>query len=248
MNPQSLTQAKQIFLDIKKGLGRKERQTIVGIAPPYPFLETVHKLNVRDQIEVWAQSVSAHKAGAHTGRVSLSMLQSVGVTGVIIGHSECRAAGESDADVEDKIKATLKHSVPITVCIGEPARDADGSFYSLLESQLAHILSAIPKRKLHLLTIAYEPIWAIGSGTAATPADVQEMKLYIQKCIADRCGRSALAKVAIMYGGSVTKQNADALLRESQVDGFLIGGASLRASEFVQIIHSVEAYAQESLT
>lgn len=247
MNPPSLTHAKQIFLDIKKGLGRKKRITKVGIAPSFPFLETIHKLNVREQVTLWAQSVSEHTAGAHTGLVSLSQVTSVGATGVIIGHSECRAAGESDAAVQAKIAVVLKQSLPVTVCIGESSRDSDGAFYAFLEEQIRSIIAAVPKRKLHLLTIAYEPIWAIGSGTAATAADIQEIKLYIQKCLADQCGRAALAKVAILYGGSVSAKNAAELIRESTVDGFLVGGASLRATEFVSIINSVEAYTHETI-
>lgn len=247
MNPSSLTQAKQIFLDIKKGLGRKSYTTTIAIAPPAPFLEAVHKLNVRDTFQMWAQNIAPYATGAHTGSVSLAMVLSVGATGVIIGHSERRAAGETDVDIAEQIQLALKQNVPVTVCVGETSRDSEGQFYSFLEEQIAAVLAVVPKRKLNLLTFAYEPIWAIGSGKAATPADVQEMKLYIQKCLVDTCGRAAMAKVAIIYGGSVNKKNADTLIRESDVDGFLIGGASLRASEFVSIINSVETYAKETL-
>lgn len=248
MNPNSLAHAKQIFIDIKTGLGRKKRTTIIAIAPPFPFMEAIYKLNVREQVELWSQTIAVHEAGAHTGNVSLAMAASVGAAGVIIGHSERRAAGESDEDIAAQITLALKQSFPVTVCIGERERDCEGAFYSFLETQIETIVAAVPKRKLHLLTIAYEPIWAIGSGAAATPADVQEMKLFIQKYIADRCGRSALTKVAIVYGGSVTNKNADALIREGEVDGFLVGGASLRASEFISIIDTVEAYVQETIS
>ena len=247
MNPPSLSHAQQIFLDIKTGLGRKKRVTQVGIAPPFPFLKTIHTLNAQEHVSLWSQSIAEHKAGAHTGSVSLAMVMSVGVSGVILGHSECRAAGETDESIQAKLALVLQQSLPVTVCIGESKRDSDGAFYAFLETQIRSLVSVVPKRKLHLLTIAYEPIWAIGSGNSASPADIHEIKLYIQKCLADQCGRTSLTKVAILYGGSVSAKNATELIRESAVDGFLVGGASLRATEFVSIINSVETYAHETI-
>ena len=247
MNPDTLGKARKLFLDTRKAVGRKKLETQIAIAPPFPFLSEMRRLSPSQRIELSAQDVYFESIGAHTGEVSIPMLQSVGVTSVIIGHSERRAAGETDAEIYKDVQATLKTGVTAIVCVGEKARDEQGNYFGIVEAQLRSAFRDIPKVKLSQLVVAYEPVWAIGTGATATSEDVHEMKLFIQKVIADTFGRPAIKKVRILYGGSVKKKNAQELLEVGKVDGFLIGGASLHPKEFAEIIHTAETYAKASL-
>ena len=242
MNPTTLGAARELFLDIRNRLGTRARNTDVVVAPPLPFISELEQLAPSKRIELAAQDVSYEKSGAHTGEVSISMLKSVGVSYVILGHSEMRARGESDHDINASTNAVLRAQLSAIVCVGEEERDAHGEYFSFVESQLRAAIADVPKTKLSHLVIAYEPVWAIGTGKTATAEDVEEMKLFIAKVLADHFGRSAAEKIRILYGGSVTKKNARVLLEEGAVDGFLIGGSSLRPAEFVEIVNSAETH------
>lgn len=244
MNPATVGEARKLFLEIRKELGRKNRQTVVAVAPPAPFISEIERLSPSQRIALAGQDIFFETTGAFTGEISLPMLKSVGATAIIVGHSERRARGETDADIYKDILSILKANVTAVVCIGEKERDNQGNFYSVVESQLRSALKAVPKNKLKQLVIAYEPVWAIGTGKHATPEDVHEMKLFVQKIIVGHYGRPALQKVRIIYGGSVKKDNAALLMATGKVDGFLVGGASLKAKEFVTIIDTTEAYAK----
>jgi len=243
LNPATVGGAKKLFIEIRSKLGRKKLQTQVVVAPPFPFLSELQRLSPSGRIMLAAQDVFFENTGAHTGEVSLPMLKSVGVTSVIVGHSERRAAGESDVEIYKDLQTIFKSGVTAIVCVGETVRDPQAHYYSVVEAQLRSALRGVVKSKLGQLVIAYEPVWAIGTGAHATPADVQEMKLFIQKVMTDVLGRSAAAKVRVLYGGSVNQKNAAELLAVSAVDGFLVGGASLKADEFGAIINVVETYA-----
>lgn len=245
MNPATIGKARKLFLDIKKELGRKVKTTVVVVAPPFPFLSEMERLSPSARIALAGQDVFFESTGAYTGEVSLPMIKSVGATAVIVGHSERRARGETDEDIYKDIKSIVAAQVTAVVCVGEKVRDQQGNYYTVVENQLRSALKAVPKTKLKQLVIAYEPIWAIGTGTVATAEDVQEMKLFIQKVIAAHFGRPAIAKVRIIYGGSVKKENADELLRVGQIDGFLVGGASLKPKEFIAIVNTAEHYAKK---
>ncbi|MFT5849464.1 MAG: triosephosphate isomerase [Patiriisocius sp.] len=247
MNPATLGDARKLFLATRKALGRKKLITQVAVAPPFPFLSEMERLSPSQRIGLSAQDVFFESIGAHTGEVSLPMLKSVGVTSVIVGHSERRAAGETDAEIYKDIQAIFKSAVTAIVCVGELARDAHGNYFGIVEAQLRSALRDIPKSKLSQLVIAYEPVWAIGTGKHATAEDVHEMKLFIQKIIADQFGRPAIKKVRVLYGGSVKEGNAQELFEEGKVDGFLIGGASLRPTEFGNIIKIADAYAKDNV-
>jgi triosephosphate isomerase len=164
------------------------------------------------------------------------MLKDLGVTYVIIGHSERREMGETDEQVNKKLHSVLKEGLTPVVCIGEKKRDQWGRYLGQVESQIRKACAGISKAKLEQLVIAYEPIWAIGTGDTATSADVHEMKIFIQKVLTDIFGRGPAHKVRILYGGSVNAKNAAELMQEGMADGFLVGGASLRAEEFVGVI------------
>lgn len=233
-NPLTITVAKELFIDIRKGV-RNLNAVEIAVAPPYPYLQELNKLSPSGRITIAAQDVFYEQGGAYTGEVSLSMLQSVGVGMCIIGHSERRALGETDGDVQKKVVTCLKHNITTVVCVGEKNRDNSGDYLSFVEAQVRSVLSVVKQNQRKHLVFAYEPIWAIGTGNTATPADAYEMKLFIQKVITEVCGRAAVKHIRIIYGGSVKSHNAAELLTDGEVDGFLVGGASLKPSEFISI-------------
>lgn len=243
MNPGTLAHALELGTDLKKMLP-KNGNAQVYVAPPVPFATAVGTKIKKSRILLGAQNVHGEEKGAHTGEVSVEMLKSIDVSLVIVGHSERRAQGETDAEVSAKAQQVLKRGLISVVCIGEKKRDKEGNYFNEVESQLRAIVKVLPTSVLSRFVIAYEPVWAIGTGKHATAEDVQEMKLFIQKIIADTLGRAAVAKVRILYGGSVTQDNAQALLEIGQADGFLVGGASLKSVEFSRIVKIADTYAK----
>lgn len=238
MNPDTILDAKKLFLEIKSAAKRNGHADVV-IASPFVFLPELKKIN-GSVVVLAAQNVSYELRGAHTGEVSMAMLIDQGVTYVIVGHSERRAAGETNEAVAKKIQVVLKAKATPVVCVGEIERDAQGNFYLHIESQLVSALGDIPKNRLKDVVIAYEPIWAIGTGKTATIEDVIEMQLYIHKVLAKHFGRSVVPKVRIVYGGSVNAENAKSLYETKSLVGFLVGGASLKPTDFTTIIEATK--------
>ena len=247
LNPTTLPAAATLATAVAADLSAVGTAVDVAVAPPFPFLETVGRALLKTPIALAAQTMFAEPKGAHTGEVSLPMLESMGVSTVILGHSERRARGERNEDINAAARVALKHKLTTIICVGERERDDEAAYFSVVEAELLAAFADIPKTHLVNLVIAYEPIWAIGTGATATPADVHEMKLFIQKVIADRFGRPAIGKVRIIYGGSVQPQNAADLLEAGTADGFLIGGASLRAKDFTDIIKTTVNYAKRAV-
>lgn len=238
MNPASLAQAKELFVEIRKAV-RKYDDIEIAIAPPAPYISNLAKLSPSGRIGLMAQDAWHINTGPETGRVSLPMVQSCGATYVIIGHSELRARGETDEMVAQKIQATHKAKLTPILCIGERERDTEGKFYSVVQDQLTQALSGCAKAAVSRTVIAYEPIWAIGSGQTPSEYDVQEMRLFIEKVIAETFSRNIAKKVRIIYGGSVNAQNAATLFTAGEVDGFLVGGASLENRSFTAIAKAI---------
>ncbi len=239
MNPLSTLVAVRLASDIKKKIARIDSVDVV-IAPPTIFLGAVaNAQSGKSSFMLGAQNVHSEKLGAHTGEISLSMLENFGVTHVIIGHSERRAEGETDDTVNKKIHTVIKGGCTAVVCVGEQERDHGAHYLNLIETQIRLACAGISKAKLEQLVIAYEPIWAIGTGKTATPEDAHEMKLFIEKTLSDLYGRAYAQKVRVLYGGSVNPKNALALMVEGRVDGFLVGGASLHAGDFYEIVKAV---------
>ncbi len=242
LNPATLGQAKKLYLGIRDGLGRRKHAVDVVVAPPFPFISEMERLTPSQRITLAAQDVFFERTGAYTGEVSMSMLKSVGVSAVMAGHSERRARGEDNEEVYKDTAAILQHAATAIVCVGEQKRDHDGHYLTTVETQVRTALRDVPLNKLRRVVIAYEPVWAIGTGKTATAEDAHEMKLFIQKVLTDLYDRKTAMKVRILYGGSVKKENAAELLEVGEVDGFLIGGASLKAKEFVHIINTANEY------
>lgn len=244
MNPTTIGDAKRLFIEIKKSARQHKTRAVVAL--PFPFIADLRKLVTGHFVEVAAQDTHFERSGTHTGEVSPLMLKSLGVTHVIVGHSERRAAGETDEVVAKKIIAVLKAGMTPVLCVGEERRDNSGKYLGVVERQLRQALEGVSRSQFGKVVIAYEPVWAIskgdGKGKTATPQDALEMKLFIQKFLTDKYSRPTAEKTHIIYGGSVNAKNADALLREGEVDGYLIGGASLKAKEFAAILKTVHEH------
>jgi triosephosphate isomerase (TIM) len=238
LNPTTSAEAKALFISVRKLL-KKDETVAVVVAPPFPFIPDLTRLSPAGRLPVAAQDVFYEESGAHTGEVSPSQLASFGVSHVIIGHSERRAKGESDEVVNKKIQAALKRKLTPVVCIGERERDGQAKFYGFVEAQLRALATGLTSRQMAQVVIAYEPIWAIGTGKTATPEDVKEMQLFITTVLTKLYDRPTGKRVRIIYGGSVKPDNAAALHAGGGMNGFLVGGASLKASDFMSIVRSV---------
>jgi triosephosphate isomerase len=244
MNPATLARAEKILVDVQKGLSGRHGQSDIAIAPPLPFIAELSQLAGAQKIEFVAQDVSVVSEGAHTGEVGAGQLRSIGVKCAIVGHSERRAAGETDEEVNLKIKALHALKSTAILCVGERERDRSGDYFNVVEDQLRSALADVDEADLKLVVIAYEPVWAIGTGKNASATEAEEMKLFIHKILADMFAREKSEAVRVLSGGSVTPDNAEELLSVGKVDGFLVGGASLDAKQFVAIVKIADQYAR----
>ena len=239
MNPASLVLAKKLARELKKKLGLQQEITTV-LVPPFVYTESVRTLLGNSKaILLGAQDAFSEGEGSYTSQISIPMLKDLGVRYVILGHSERRALGETDREINAKLVASIKAGLVGVLCVGEHKRDIGGQYLSFIEEQVRHALKGISKSKLDAITIAYEPLWAIGTGTNATPADVHEIKLFIERILTDIYGRTNARRVRVLYGGSVNSKNARELYSEGAVDGFLVGGSSLKAEEFASIVRTL---------
>ncbi len=206
------------------------------VCPPFPYLASVAAKVAGTAVKLGAQNVSEHDAGAYTGEVAPSMLRDVGCEFVIVGHSERRAMyGESSADVAAKFQAAQAAGLTPILCVGETLAEREqGSTEAVVDAQLGAVIEAAGIAAFDAAVIAYEPVWAIGTGMTATPEQAQEVHQHIRGQLAARDG-SIAAKVQILYGGSMKGDNAAGLLAMPDIDGGLIGGASLKAGDFLAI-------------
>ena len=222
-------------------LNRKDFAAVeVAVLPPFTALRSVQTLVAGDKLEIryGAQDLSTHDKGAYTGEVSGAMLAKLGCTYVLAGHSERRQYhGEDDATVNAKVKAALRWELVPILCVGETIeiRQA-GHYVSHCQSQVEAGLRGLKAEQVAGMVIAYEPVWAIGTGEVATPQDAQEAITAIRDRVSEVHGNDAAASVRILYGGSVKASNIAAMMAKPAIDGALVGGASLDAGEFVRII------------
>jgi triosephosphate isomerase len=215
----------------------------IAVCPPFVYLWEIARLLKSSVVSLGAQSVCAEPLGAFTGEVSASMLRDVGCTYVIVGHSERRAIyREDDALVARKFLAAQSHSLVPILCVGETLDERErGQTTSVVTRQLAAVLDVAGVAALANAVIAYEPVWAIGTGKTATPEQAQEVHAHIRADVARRDAKIA-AQVRILYGGSVKAANAREIFAMPDVDGGLIGGASLKADEFLKICAAAQAH------
>ena len=210
----------------------------IMIAPPFTALEAVSKSLTGSKILLGAQNMAAEEQGAHTGEVSVLMLKDIGVKTVILGHSERRIIyGEKDALINQKVKLALKHGFEVILCVGETLEEREaGKVENIVSSQTQKGLSDIPESDLKNITIAYEPVWAIGTGKNATPADADAVHQIIRKELKKLYSAAAADAMIIQYGGSVKPDNAKELMAMPNIDGALVGGASLKLETFAPIV------------
>jgi triosephosphate isomerase len=214
----------------------------VAIAPPFTALEVVGHAIAGTGIRLAAQNVHWEPKGAYTGEISTAMLCEAGCTMVIIGHSERRQYfGETDETVNRRLHAALAAKLVPIVCIGESLAEREaGTTMAVIERQVARGLAGLGAAELGRSVLAYEPVWAIGTGRTATPAQAEEVHAAIRRQLAALAGQAVAAGIRILYGGSVKPDNIDALMAEADIDGALVGGASLDAGAFTRIVQYQE--------
>jgi len=215
-----------------------DKETTVMIAPSFTNLHSACELLKESPIEIIAQNMHFEDNGAFTGEVSATMLKSIGVNTVILGHSERRAHfGESDQILAKKLDAVIRNNMTAIFCFGEELKDRNsGDHFNIVKSQLKSALSHLEPKNWEHIVLAYEPVWAIGTGMTATPDQAQEMHYFVRKMIDECVGGQVADTTSVLYGGSVKPNNAKEIFSKSDVDGGLIGGASLKAEDFIAII------------
>lgn len=239
MNPQTPKKANSLFEIVAGGVKKmKPKNTEVVVCPPFVYLSA---LSLRDSkiLQLGAQDCFWDQSGAYTGEISPQMLKNLGCEYVIVGHSERRKRlNETDEMINAKTIAALDAGLKTILCIGEKEGERD-EVARILKIQLQKNLKGIKTSVLARFTIAYEPVWAIGTGDPCRPKDAREARIYIERILTDLFGKQHAAKIRIIYGGSVTSKIARSYIDEGKMEGWLIGGASLHANEFLRIIGSI---------
>ena len=213
----------------------------VMIAPAFTHLAQAEELTQGGRLEVLAQNMNENDSGAFTGEISANMLHSIGIKKVILGHSERRAYyNETDAGLKQKVKTALNHDMEVVFCFGEELQQRKaGSHFEVVQSQLETVLFDLNSTEWSKIILAYEPVWAIGTGETASPEQAQDTHAFIRGLIALNYDEDLAQDVSILYGGSVKPANASAIFSQPDVDGGLIGGASHNAEDFIAIIQSI---------
>ncbi len=216
----------------------KDASARIVVAPPYVTLQNVVEAAKGTNIEVAAQNMSDNLSGAYTGEVSAEMLKEVGVKLVILGHSERRTLyGESDQFINAKVKLALAEGLEVILCVGETLEEReDGELEAVLKRQTVEGLKGVEASQMERVIIAYEPVWAIGTGKTATPDDANQAHALIRDEVTTLFGQSVAESLIIQYGGSVKPSNVKELMAMEHIDGALVGGASLSVDQFAPIV------------
>jgi len=236
----SVEQIQQLLRDVIRGLAGQE-STAVGVCPPYPYLPLVKQLCAESDVKVGAQNVSQHESGAFTGEVAAPMLSDLGIDFAIVGHSERRELyGETSDIVAEKFMASQAAGITPILCVGETlSQRDDGETEAVVLAQLQAVIAKAGVEAFSNAVLAYEPVWAIGTGKTATPEQAQEVHRLLRGYIAG-LSEDIAANLQILYGGSVKDSNAGALFTQADIDGGLVGGASLQAEQFIAICANTE--------
>ena len=237
----NFNEAEDLLFEIKELLETKKPKNVdVIVCPPAIFLELAGDVAIESEFSVGGQNLSNYPSGAYTGEISAQMLYSAGVDYCIIGHSERRKYFDESNDVlATKVKLALENEITPIFCCGEllPEREADNHF-NIVKSQIEESLFDLNAYDFNKVIIAYEPVWAIGTGVTATPQQAQEMHAYIRSLVSEKYSAEIADETTILYGGSCNAKNAKELFANPDVDGGLIGGASLKAEDFLIIANS----------
>lgn len=238
MKPATLQDAKAIYQKIAKVAGTFRNVDIV-VAPPSVFLSELKRSSTSKKIKWGAQDCFMKREASATGEVSPSQLKSIGVSHVILGHSERRARGDTNEQVRAKMDAALAEGLMVILCIGEHDRDRSGEYLGFLEAQLTSAFKGRARTELDRIIVAYEPLWAIGKSAKdanVQASDVHEMVIFVRKYFADRYGKAVADERVVLYGGSAEPINTEMLLRDGHADGLLIGHASIVPSEYIEML------------
>lgn len=233
-------EASQLIDELKKSEFSNHVEVI--IAPSYTNLGLANSMISETSIQLASQNMHESEQGAFTGEVSAKMLKSVGVTYVIIGHSERRAIYKEGTELlKSKVDQAINENLKPIFCVGEELKDRKNTdHFKIVEEQLTKSLFHLSAKQMENVIIAYEPVWAIGTGETASPEQAQEMHAHIRKLLANKYSEELAHHISILYGGSVKPNNAKDIFANKDVDGGLIGGASLKAEDFTTIINSFE--------
>lgn len=223
-----------------KRVAANAKSAEVAVAPSFSHMALL-SLEKRSRLKLAAQDISEATGQALTGETTATTLSAMGVSYVIVGHSERRARGEADALIAEKIKRVLAQGMVPVVCVGERERDEEAQYLREVRAQVTAAMEGLNQKERMQVVIAYEPVWAIGKSglEAATPSDLEEMVLYLRKLLSDLLPGKANLKVRILYGGSVDATNARDLLSGTDIDGFLVGRASTDGKVFADLIKSI---------
>jgi triosephosphate isomerase len=236
MSPPTIGEARRLFENTKRRAQNSRRLEVV-LAPPFiylPLFRASRGLRLGAQ-DVFFKDPPAG-GGAYTGEISPKMLKALGVSYVILGHSERREyLGESNELINKKLKASLARGLKVILCVGEHERSKD-KFPQIIKVELKKALEGVPRRFANRVLVAYEPIWAVGSGKPDTPQELFEMSIFIRRTLLDIWGRALALKIPIIYGGSVNSKNVKNFLEVDGISGLLVGASSLDASEFGKIL------------
>lgn len=246
MNPASPEEVERLWDSIKEGI-KKNKQTEIVICPPFVWLPFISGVSAAGGITFGAQDCFWENKGAYTGGISPLMLKETGCQYVLVGHSERRKYfGENDEMINRKLKAVLKNRLKPVFCVGEEVRDSfneDGKQINemglIVGEQLEKGLVGVSAEKAKEIIFAYEPVWAIGTGQSCLPDDAMKAHLFIRKILSKLYDRKIAEKVRVIYGGSVDGKNASDYIQSAKMDGILVGGASINASEFNKIIEKL---------
>ncbi|WP_277284510.1 triose-phosphate isomerase [Sneathia sanguinegens] len=230
------TETREFFESLLPKIEGLSRNVVVGV--PFTSLQEAVKLTKGSIVKIAAQNMNPNEKGAYTGEVSPLMLKDLGVEYVILGHSERRAYyHETNEFINEKVKSALKHDLKPILCIGEKLEDREnGTTTEVVKEQLVEGLKGVSKEDITKVVIAYEPIWAIGTGKTATPEIAQEVHSFIRNLLTSLYTKELAEEVTVQYGGSMKPSNVVDLLKQKDIDGGLIGGASLEPESFVELI------------
>jgi len=251
MNPTTLEEAQKRFGEMQKAALLHPKLKVV-ICPPFPFIAPLAAASKnKGGVAVGAQDISRFDQGTgHTGEVGPKMVESTGATYVIVGHSERRAMGDTGSTISQKIQQALKTNLNIIICIGEKVRDADGGYLEVIKTQLKEVLCNINRQQFRQITLAYEPVWAVGrpNNEADSPYDLHQMVVYIKKCLREMFDPTISSLMPILYGGSANPENAEDIIHNGAVDGLLIGRASWTSESFTAIFDAINGAAKANST
>jgi triosephosphate isomerase len=233
----TLAEARPLATGIRDGL-RRVKDVEVVLCPPFTALAAVADVVSGGPIKLGAQNCHHEASGPHTGEIAPPMLSELGCRYVIVGHSERRREmGETDELVNRKVRSILSHGLTPILCVGETAEERrQGLTFTTVEGQLRAGLAEVPADAIGRVVLAYEPVWAIGTGANATPAQAGEVHGYLRGLLSELASKDTASAMRIVYGGSVKPENAASLAAEAEIDGALVGGASLNAQGFVNIV------------